>query len=148
MTVRSKRLRGLLAGLFVLAIAVAWQGAGAQDVVHAVSGIVKHVDKDTKTMVVKASDGTEHTIKYTDQTVVKGAKDTGKGVEKGAEDTSKDVEKGTEDTGKGVEKGSVDSYLSAKVGTRVTVKYTEKGGEKTAVGIKDAGKATAKSVAQ
>ena len=124
MTIRSKRLRGWLAGFFVLAIAVAWQGATAQDVVHAVSGIVKHVDKDTKTVVIKASDGTEHTIKYTDQTVVKGAKDTGKGVEK----------------------GSVDTYLDAKVGSRVTVKYTEKAGEKTAVGIKDASKATAKAV--
>ena len=126
MTIRSKRLRGWLAGFFVLAIAVAWQGAGAQDVVHAVSGIVKHVDKDTKTVVIKASDGTEHTIKYTDQTVVKGAKDAGTGVEK----------------------GSVDTYLAAKVGAKVTVKYTEKGEEKTAVGIKDASKATAKAVTQ
>ena len=137
MTIRSKRLRGWLVGVFVIAIAVAWQGAAAQDVVHAVSGIVKHVDKDTKTVVVKAADGTEHTIKYTDQTVVRGAKDTGK-----------DVEKGADDTGKGVDKGSVDTYLAGKEGSRVTVKYTEKGGEKTAVGIKDAGKATAKAVAQ
>ena len=106
------------------------RGAWAQDVVHAVTGIVKHVDKDTKTVVVKAADGTEHTIKYTDQTVVKGAKDTGKGVEKGADDTGKGVEKGADDTGKGVEKGSVDTYLAGKEGTRVTVKYTEKGGEK------------------
>ncbi len=148
MTIHSKRLRGLLAGVFVLAMVVAWQGAWAQDVVHAVSGIVKHVDKDSKTVVVKAADGTEHTIKYTDQTVVKGAKDTGKGVEKGADDTGKGVEKGADDTGKGVEKGSVDTYLDARVGTKVTVKYTEKGGEKTAVGIKDASKATAKAVAQ
>ena len=54
------------------------------------------------------ADGTEHTIKYTDQTAVKGAKETGKGVEK----------------------GSVDTYLGAKVGTKVTVNYTEKTGEK------------------
>jgi len=124
--IRSKRLRGLLAGLFVLAIAIARQGAVAQDVVHAVSGIVKSFDKGTKTVIVKTADGTEHTIKYTDQTVVKAAKDTGAGVEK----------------------GSVDTYLAAKVGTKVTVKYTEKGSEKTAVGIKDASKATAKAVTQ
>lgn len=148
MTSRSKRLRGLLAGVFVLAIAFAWQSAGAEDVAHAVSGIVKSVDKDTKTVVVKADDGTEHTIKYTDQTVVKGAKGTAKGVEKGATDAGTDAEKGTKDAGKGVEKGSVDTYMSAKVGTRVTVKYTEKGGEETAVGVKDASKATAKAVAQ
>jgi hypothetical protein len=30
----------------------------------------------------------------------------------------------------------------------VTVKYTEKAGEKTAVGVKDASKATAKAVTQ
>jgi len=106
-------------------MAIAWQPASAEDVAHAVSGIVKHIDKGTKTMVVKTADGTEHTMKYTDQTVVKGAKETGKGVEK----------------------GSVDTYLGAKVGTKVTVQYTEKAGEKTAVGVKDAGKATGKALA-
>ena len=126
MLVRSKRLRGLLSGLFVLAIAMAWQRASAEDVVHAVSGIVKSIDKGSKTVVVKTADGAEDTIKYTDQTAVKGAKETGKGVEK----------------------GSVDTYLGAKVGTKVTVNYTEKTGEKTAVGIKDASKATAKAVTQ
>lgn len=126
MLFRKKRLRGLLGGVFVLAMAIAWQSASAEDVVHAVSGVVKSIDKDSKTVVVKTADGTEHTIKYTDQTVVKGAKETGKGVEK----------------------GSVDTYLGAKVGTSVTVKYTEKAGEKTAVGIKDAGKATAKAATQ
>jgi hypothetical protein len=105
---------------------IAWQPASAEDVAHAVSGIVKSIDKGTKTVVVKSADGTEHTIKYTDQTVVTGAKDTGKGVDK----------------------ASVDTYLGAKVGTKVTVKYTEKGGEKTAVGVKDAGKATAKAVTE
>jgi hypothetical protein len=125
MFIQSKRL-ALLTGLFVLAAGIAWQGAVAEDLVHAVSGVVKSVDKGTKTVVVKTADGTEHTIKYTDKTTV----DVGK------------------DTGKGVEKGSVDTYLDAKKGTKVTVKYTEKGGEKTAVGIKDASKATAKAVSQ
>ena len=123
---RMKWLRGLLCGVFVLAMAMAVQSASAEDVVHAVSGIVKSIDKDSKTVVVKTANGTEHTIKYTDQTVVKGAKETGKGIEK----------------------GSVDTYLGAKVGTKVTVNYTEKAGEKTAVGIKDAGKATAKAATQ
>jgi hypothetical protein len=31
---------------------------------------------------------------------------------------------------------------------RVPAKYTEEGGEKTAVGVKDAGKATGKALAQ
>lgn len=57
---------------------------GKEDVVHAVSGVVKSIDKDSKTVVVKTADGTEHSIKYTDQTVVKGAKEIGKGAERGA----------------------------------------------------------------
>jgi hypothetical protein len=126
MTFRTKRLTGLLTGVFLLALSIAWHGAIADDVVHIVSGVVKSVDKGTKTVVVKTADGTEHTIKYTDQTVVKGSKETGKGVEK----------------------GSVDTYLAGKEGSKVTVKYTEKGGEKTAVGINDASKSTAKAVSQ
>ena len=122
----SKRFSVLAAGLFVLVAAIAWQGAVAQDVVHAVSGVVKSVDKTTKTMVVKASDGTEHTIKWTDKTTVEGAKATGKGVAD----------------------ASTATYDGAKEGAKVTVKYTEKGGEKTAVAIKDASKATAKAVTQ
>ena len=66
----SKRFNVLLAGLFVLAAAIAWQSAAAEDVVHAVSGVVKSVDKTSKTMVVKTADGTEHTIKWTDKTTV------------------------------------------------------------------------------
>jgi hypothetical protein len=124
MLFRSKRIKGLLSVLFVLAMTIAWQSASAEDVVHAVSGVVKSFDKDAKTVVVKTADGTEHTIKYTDQTTVKASKEAGKGVEK----------------------GGVDTYLGAKVGSTVTVKYTEKAGEKTAVGIKDAGKSTAKAV--
>jgi len=126
MKVKSKRLSVLLAGFIVLVASIAWQAAVAEDVVHAVSGIVKSVDKGTKTMVVKTADGTEHTIKWTDKTTVKGV----------------------DASGKAVAAGSVDSYDGLKDGTKVSVKYTEKGGEKTAVAIKDASKATAKAVTQ
>ncbi len=44
-------------------------------------------------------------------------------------------EQGADVAGKGIAEGS-----------KVTVKYTEKAGEKTAVGVKTAGKATAKAV--
>ncbi len=126
MLIRSKRISVLLAGVFVLAAAVAWQGAVAEDVVHAVSGIVKSVDKTSKTMVVKTADGTEQSIKWTDKTTVAGAKATGKGVAD----------------------ASAAAYDGTKEGTKVTVKYTEKGGEKTAVAVKEASKATAKAVTQ
>jgi hypothetical protein len=116
MSLYSKRHSALLTVLFVLAAAIAWQGAAAQDLVHDISGVVKKVDKGTKTIVVKTADGTEHTIKYTDKTTVEG----------------------TKDVGKGAEKGSTEAYLSAKKGSKITVHYTEKGAEKTATGVKDA----------
>jgi len=126
MKVDAKRFSALLTGLFLLVAIVALQAAVAEDVMHAVSGIVKSVDKGTKTMVVKTADGTQHTIKWTDETTVKGV----------------------DATGKGVAAGSVDTYEGLKEGTKVSVKYTEKGGEKTAVAIKDASKTTAKAVTQ
>jgi hypothetical protein len=88
-----------LAGLLVFAVAGISQLAVAQDdVAHFVSGIVKHVDKDTKTMVVKAADGTEHTVKYTDKTTWKGTKDAGEGIKEGSKVSVKYTEKGGEKT--------------------------------------------------
>jgi hypothetical protein len=113
----SFKLRGaLLAALLVLTSGFVWNAVAQDDVVHIMSGVIKHVDKDTKTVVIKTADGTEHTVKYTDKTVVEG----------------------TKDAGKGIEKGSTDAYLGAKTGAKVTVKYVDKGADKTAVGVKDA----------
>jgi hypothetical protein len=116
MTCFHLKCRRLVLALSVLAASIAWQSAVSQDLAHDISGVVKKVDKTTKTVVIKADDGTEHTFKYTENTAVEGAKDAGKGVEKGA----------------------AESYLTAKKGGKVTVHYTEKAGEKTAVGVKDA----------
>ena len=123
-SIRSKRFSIVFAVLVAFVVTLGLQSAFAQDVAHALSGVVKSVDKGTKTFVVKTADGTEQTMKWTDKTVVKGSKDAGKGVEK----------------------GSVDTYLGAKKGGQVTVDYTEKAGEKTATGVKDAAKDTAKAV--
>ncbi|MGB8478497.1 MAG: hypothetical protein WCE63_06605 [Acidobacteriaceae bacterium] len=146
MVLHRNKFRAVLAGFIAIVITIGLHSAVAQDVVHGISGIVKSVDKGTKTFVVKTADGTEHTFKWTDKTAVKGTKDTGKGIAKGTEDTGKAIDKGTVDTGKDIDKGSVDTYMGAKKGAKVTVKYTEKGGEKTAVGVKDAGKATGKAL--
>ena len=149
MVPHAKQFRFVLAGFIALAMTVGIQSAIAQDdVAHAVSGVVKSVDKDSKTFVVKAADGTEHTFKWTEKTTVKGTKDAGKAVAAGSEDTGKAVATGSEDAAKGTEKAGVETYLGAKKGATVTVKYTEKAGEKTAIGIKDASKATAKAVSQ
>jgi hypothetical protein len=96
MKIRSKAALAL-AGLLLFAVALT-QIAVAQDVAHFVSGVVKHVDKDTKTMVVKATDGTEHTIKYTDKTAWKGTKDAGEGIKDGSKVSVKYTEKGGEKT--------------------------------------------------
>jgi len=110
----SARGRSVLFCLFAFVAIANWQIAAAQeDVAHLVSGFVKHVDHDAKTMVVKTTDGTEHTMKWTADTVWEGTKDAGKDI---------------------------------KDGTKVSVKYTEKGGEKTAVGVKDISKDAAKAV--
>jgi Cu/Ag efflux protein CusF len=84
-----------------------------KDVVHIVSGVVKHVDRDSKKVIVKAGDGTEHTIKWTGKTTWRGTKDGGEDV---------------------------------KEGSKLSVRYTEKAGEKTAVGVKDIGKDTKKAL--
>ena len=104
----------LMVCLFAFVALAAWQVAFAgEDVVHMVSGIVKHVDKDAKTMVVKSEDGTEHTVKWTEKTSWESTKEAGKDI---------------------------------KEGSKVSVKYTEKAGEKTAVGVKDVSKDAAKAV--
>lgn len=123
---RRFRALTLLAGMFVLVAAFGWQSALASDVFKDIKGVVQSIDKGTKTMVVKAADGTEHTIKWTSDTTVEA----------------------TKDAGKGIAKGSMDTYDGLKTGTKVSVKYTEKAGEKTAVAVKDASKATAKAVTQ
>jgi hypothetical protein len=104
----------------IAALTFMWLAAlpvrAAQDAAHAVTGIVKHVDHGTKKLVVEMKDGTEHTIKYTDRTLVKAGKES--------------------------EKGAADTWLATKDGARVTVHYTEKAGDKTAVAIKDAAEKT------
>lgn len=111
---QSRRQFALLVAIAaVLTVGVMQRLSAQDDVFHMVKGVVKSVDKDSKTMVVKASDGTEHTIKWTDKTAVDGGKEIGKEIGEGS---------------------------------KVSVKYTEKAGEKTAVGVKDMGKATAKAV--
>jgi hypothetical protein len=114
MSSQSKVRVVVLAVLVAFITLGAWQRMTAQDdVFHIVKGVVKSVDKDSKTMVVKTTDGTEHTIRWTDKTTMEGGKDVGKGIAEGS---------------------------------KVSVKYTDKAGEKTAVGVKDVGKATAKAV--
>ncbi|MGA9861101.1 MAG: hypothetical protein WBQ19_03240 [Terriglobales bacterium] len=49
-----------------------------------VEGLVTKVDRATKTVMVKAYDGTEHTMHLVGRTVVHGGKETHKGAEEAA----------------------------------------------------------------
>jgi len=101
-TTFSKQRTALLLAITVIFALGVCPSLFADEMTHMVKGVVKSVDKGTKTMVVKTADGTEHTIKWTDKTTMTGSK--------------------------------------------VSVKYTEKGGEKTAIGIKDLGKKTGEAL--
>jgi len=86
----------------------------ADDVASAVEGTVKSVDKGTKTVVVKTSEGTEHTFHF-----------VGRTVEHGAKDATKD---------------SKDAFQDVKEGDHVVVHYTMKGADKTAEEVDHVGK--------
>jgi endonuclease YncB( thermonuclease family) len=86
----------------------------ADDVVTAVHGTITKLDDGTKTMVVKAKDGTEHTVRFTDKTAVWGADKTAAGAK--------------------------DSFKGLSEGSEVVVHYSEKGGEKSATEVDKVGK--------
>ncbi len=86
----------------------------ADDVASAVAGTVKSVDNGTKTVVVKTSEGTEHTFHFVKRTV-----------EHGADATAK---------------GSKDAFQDVREGDSVVVHYTVKGTEKTAEEVDHVGK--------
>jgi len=80
------------------------QRAYADDLTHVMKGVVKSVDKGTKTMVVKTADGTEQTVKWTGKTTMEGGKDVGDGVKEGSKVSVKYTEEGGEKTAVGVKK--------------------------------------------
>lgn len=103
MSLRSKfRVALMVAFAFLLTISLCPRVSAQDDVFHIVKGTVKHLDKDTKTMVVKTGDGTEHTIKWTDKTTVEGGKDIGEGIKEGSKISVKYTEKAGEKTAVGV----------------------------------------------
>jgi len=100
----------ILAGVLALCPVL---GFAAQDVVSAVDGTVKKVDAGTKTIVVQASDGTEHTFHYAGDLVVHGGKDTAA--------------------------ASEDSFHGIHEGSKVAVHYTADGTKETAHEIDNIG---------
>ncbi len=99
----------------VLALAILACGASAaDDVVSAVAGTVKVVDKAARTVVVKVADGSESTFHFIGRTVSHGANATAS--------------------------GSKDAFLAMKEGDEVIVHYTVKGAVKTAQEVDHLGK--------
>jgi hypothetical protein len=110
--------------VFLALLLLSTLGWAANDVVSAVHGTVTKLDSATKTMVVKAKDGSEHTIKFVDKTTIHGVKAT------------------VQDTGTGAK----DAFQGLKEGTEVVAHYTAEGTEKTAVEVDNVGKDGIKSV--
>jgi hypothetical protein len=102
------------AGVAVFASALCF---AAGEVVNAVHGTITKVDSTAKTVVVKGTDGTEHTVRVVAKTSVQGT-----------------------------EAGAKDTFHGLKEGTEVVAHYTTKGTDKTAVEIDKVGKDGIKAV--
>jgi len=87
---------------------------GATEKTASVEGVVTKIDRTAKTVMVKASDGTEHTMHLVGRTVVHG----GKEAYKGAEEAGRDLQEGSQ----------------------VVVHYTKLGTDETAEEIDQIGK--------
>lgn len=112
-------------GSLVLFVCLAGVICVAQDVVSVVHGTVTKVDHDTKTVVVKAEDGTEHTIKVTGQTTYKGTKEGLDGLKEGTEVVVRKTGTGAEETGLEIGKIGTDS-VKVSEGTIVKVDHGAK----------------------
>jgi hypothetical protein len=105
-----KKLFSVLAVVALFGLAV----CAADDIAGAVHGVVTKVDAGTRTIVVKAKDGTEHTIHFVDKTAVYGADETAAGAK--------------------------DAFHGVKEGSEVVAHYTVKGSDKTATEVDKVGK--------
>jgi ribosomal protein L24 len=94
----------------------------AQDLVNIILGTIQKVDSTTRTIVVKTADGTEHTIKVTDATTLKGTKDGFNGLKEGTQIVARTTGKGADETAMEVGKISEDGFK----GTEGTVEKFDK----------------------
>jgi hypothetical protein len=104
----------------VVALFLVFSLKAADDVATAVHGTITKLDAGTRTMTVKAKDGTEHVVHFTDKTAVWGADKTAAGAK--------------------------DSFKGLSEGSEVVVHYTEKGADKSATEVDKVGKDGLKSV--
>ncbi len=100
--------------LLALASLSVFSARADEDVVTAIHGTVTKIDAASKTIVVKAVDGTEHTVHFAANTTVHGAQATAGGAK--------------------------DSFHGLTEGSEVVAHDTAKGGEETAVEVDKVGK--------
>lgn len=119
----------------------------ADDVVTAVEGTVKKVDAGTKTVVIKTTEGTEHTVHFVSKTSVHGwdsadagAKDGMHGVKEGSHVVAHVTVKGTEETAREMDRIG-DGGLKVSEGT---VSKIDRGTKTLAVKTADGAEATYK----
>jgi hypothetical protein len=131
----------------------------AQDLVNVILGTIQKVDTNTKTIVVKTADGTEHTIKVMDAATVKGTKDGFDGLREGTQIVARTTGKGADETAMEVGKISEDGFKATDgtverfdKDTKTIVVKDVHGAKKTfALGgkaLEDAGKATGARIAK
>jgi hypothetical protein len=108
----------------------------AEDVVSAVRGTITKIDSGAKTIAIKTSDGTEHSLKFVEKTTVHGAdasamaaKDSWHGLKEGTEVVAHYTKRGTEDTAVEIDKVGKDGLKA----TDGTVKEIDRGGKKLVV---------------
>ncbi|MGB9433899.1 MAG: hypothetical protein WBQ89_16770 [Candidatus Acidiferrum sp.] len=146
-------------GRFAICVMLGVGLCAAQDLVSIIHGTIKKVDHATKTVVIKTADGTEHTIKVTDDATVKGTKEGFDGLKEGTEVVARTTGKGVDESAVEVGKVSKDGFKATKgtvtkfdKDTKTVVVKTADGTEKTFEltddAVKDAGKATGKGVAK
>ena len=146
-------------GRFAICVMLGVGLCAAQDLVSIIHGTIKKVDHATKTVVIKTADGTEHTIKVTDDATVKGTKEGFDGLKEGTEVVARTTGKGLDESAVEVGKVSKDGFKATKgtvtkfdKDTKTVVVKTADGTEKTFEltddAVKDAGKATGKGVAK
>lgn len=139
--------------IFILFLPLMLTICAAQDLVSIIHGTVKKVDKDTKTLVVRTADGTEHTIKVADQATVHGTEQGFDGLKEGSEVVVRYSEKGADKTADDLGKVSKDGMKVTKgtitkidKGTKTMVVKSADGTEKTFEYTDDAAKDLGKAV--
>ena len=111
-------MKRILAVSLVTCVALgAPRAFAARDVIKAVRGTVHKLDASTRTVVVKAADGTEHTVYVVARTTVYGT-----------------------------EAAARDTFRGLQDGTDVIVHYTRKGANELAIEIDSVGKDGLKAV--